>query len=73
MQCPQGQVSTNKTWLFSCLHVRSEEAQHWLVNRKQAHLVKVAFYGLSDSNSMFREPEEDDGPNFHLGWSRLNG
>lgn len=68
MLCPHGQVSTNNTWLFSCLHVPPEEAQHWLVNRKQADLVKVAFYGLTDNNSLFREPE-DDGPNFGLGWS----
>lgn len=64
---PRGRESTNKTWLFSCLHVPPEEAQRRLVNRKQADLVKVAFYGLTDSNSVFWEPEERDGPHFHLG------
>lgn len=69
MSCPQGQVSTNTARLFSCLLAPPEEAQHRLVNRKQADLVKVAFYGLTDTNSMFREPEEDDAPNCQLGWS----
>lgn len=32
--CPEGLVSTNETWLFSCLCVHPEEPQRWLVNRK---------------------------------------
>lgn len=59
--CPQGPKGKGPLIkLFSCLHVPAEEAQHWLVNRKLADLVKVAFYGLPDSSSMFREPEEDE-------------
>lgn len=43
----------------ACMSLQ-EDSQHWLVNRKQAHLVRVAFYGLTDSNSISREPEEDE-------------
>lgn len=43
-----------------------EGSQRRLVNRKQAHLVRVAFYGLTDSNSISREPEEDEFLSFGL-------
>lgn len=43
-----------------------EALQRRLVNRKQAHLVRVAFYGLTDSNSISREPEEDEFLSFGL-------
>lgn len=43
-----------------------EGLQRRLVNRKQAHLVRVAFYGLTDSNSISREPEEDEFLSFGL-------
>lgn len=43
-----------------------EDLQRRLVNRKQAHLVRVAFYGLTDSNSISWEPEEDEFLSFGL-------
>lgn len=67
-RCPYRRTANESaaiTFWVACMSLQ-EGSQRRLVNRKQAHLVRVAFYGLTDSNSISREPEEDEFLSFGL-------
>lgn len=64
-KCRDHIFSTASETSVACVPLQ-EGLQRRLVNRKQPHLVRVAFYGLTDSNSISREPEEDTFLSFGL-------